>query len=129
MDHIGLRDLELSCIIGVSDDERSEPTCIHANIALTVNTLKAGWSDLLEETVDYAELEARLVAAAAASRFRLMEALAELLAAECLTYAMVEQVEVELEKRGVLRHSRAAVVRVRRTREHSIGTCSAERRR
>ena len=81
---------------------------------LAVDLRAAGRSDDLADTIDYAALAERLRAVAAASRFRLLEALAEALAAEALRDPRVGAAEIALRKPDAVPEALAEVRIVRR---------------
>ena len=73
-------------------------------------------TDALEDTVDYRAIKKRILHLVEESRFRLIEALAQSIADECLRDERVEQVEVVVEKPGALRFARTAGVEIVRSR-------------
>lgn len=101
-DRISLLGLSLRCRIGVLPGERAAPRDLEADVRLAVDLRAAGRSDALADTVDYAALSERLRAVAAASRFRLLESLAEALAAEALADPRVAAAEIALRKPGAV---------------------------
>ena len=101
-------------MIGVYPEERRVFRDLEADVRLSVGLRAAGRSDDLADTIDYASLAERLRAVAAASRFRLLEALAEALAAEALRDPRVGAVEIALRKPGAVPDALAEVRIVRR---------------
>ena len=87
---------------------------LEADVRLAVDLRAAGRSDDLAETIDYAALAEGLRAVAAASRFRLLEALAEALAAEALRDPRVGAAEIALRKPDAVPEALAEVRIVRR---------------
>ena len=119
-DRVSLLGMVLRTTIGFNPGERTAPRDLEADVRLALDLRAAGRSDDLADTVDYASLAERLRAVAAASRFRLLEALAEALAAEALRDPRVGEAEIALRKPGAvpgaLAEIRIARRRARRTR-------------
>ncbi len=113
-DRVSLLGLSLRTTIGVYPEERRVFRDLEADVRLSVGLGAAGRSDDLADTIDYASLAERLRAVAAASRFRLLEALAEALAAEALRDPRVWAVEIALRKPGAVPDALAEVRIVRR---------------
>ncbi len=115
-DRVFIRDLAMRCIVGVDEYERREKQDILVHLTLHTDLRKAGRTDALEDTVDYRAIKKRILHLAEESRFRLIEALAQSIADECLRDERVEQVEVTVEKPGALRFARTAGVEIVRRR-------------
>lgn len=116
MDRILIEDLLVRCIIGVNEDERREKQDVIINIALTIDLRQAGHSDRLEDTIDYRALKQEVYRAVEEAHFFLIEALAEHIAAICLTRAPVRAVQVRVEKPSALRFARSVAVEMQRER-------------
>jgi D-erythro-7,8-dihydroneopterin triphosphate epimerase len=114
MDRIVIRELHVRCVLGVDDEERREPQDVLVTATLHADLRKAGESDRLEDAVDYRGIKKRILAVAEGSRYRLVEALAERVAALCLEDARVRRVDVVVEKPGSLRFARSAAVEITR---------------
>ena len=93
-DFIRVRDVRAACRIGVYPGEREQTQEIRIDAELACDLRPAGVSDRLEDTIDYAWVRDELVRVAEASEFNLIEALAERLAAVCLTPDSVRSVRV-----------------------------------
>jgi dihydroneopterin aldolase len=113
-DRVALLGMVLRTTIGFNPEERTAPRDLEADVRLAVDLRAAGRSDDLADTVDYAALAERLSAVAAASSFRLLEALAEALAAEALADPRVAAAEIALRKPGAVPGALAEVRVVRR---------------
>jgi dihydroneopterin aldolase len=112
-DTIHIADLELSAEIGVPDAERTHPQRLTVNITLEPRYGFEHLNDEIENTVDYFQA-ARLVQALARSRPRkLIETLAEEIAAELLKSFPLREVQVELRK-YILPDTAHVAVRIRR---------------
>jgi len=115
-DRVFIRDLAIRCIVGVDEYERREKQDILVHLTMHTDLRKAGRTDALEDTVDYRAIKKRILRLVEESRFRLIEALAQSIAEECLRDERVEQVVVVVEKPGALRFARTAGVEIVRSR-------------
>ena len=115
-DRVFIRDLAVRCIVGIDEEERREKQDILVHLTMHTDLRQAGRTDALEDTVDYRALKKRVLRLAEESRFRLIEALAQSIADECLREERVEQVEVIVEKPGALRFARTVGVALVRRR-------------
>ncbi len=102
MDEIRIERFRLKCFIGVSDRERRTRTPIALTIRLHLDLRRAGCSDELSDTVDYALLMKRVKGESENGCCRLLEALAEHISAICLAERLVKAVDVRVEKRGTI---------------------------
>lgn len=115
-DHITLHGLGLTARIGVPEDERATPQRLEADLVLWTFRPLAGLNDDLTRTVDYACVAERCRAVAAAREFRLIETLAEELAAALLAEFPLRSVRVVLRK-FIVPDSRAVSVTLTRGRD------------
>ncbi len=120
-DRIVIRDLLVRCIIGTDAYERQEKQDILVHITMYADLRRAGRTDMLEDTVDYKVLKKRILRMAENSQFRLIEALAQRVADECLEDDRVRCVNVVVEKPGALRFARTVAVEITRRRNGSGG--------
>jgi len=109
-DKIHIRDLALRCIIGVYAKERDAAQEVVINITLWADLARAGRSDDLADTVDYKAVKNAIIAMVEASRFQLIETLAETIAAICLAADGVAAARVLVEKPGALTGARTVGV-------------------
>ncbi len=112
MDKIYIKNLLVSCIIGVFPEEREKKQELMFNIELSTDLRAAGKSDNLADTVDYFALENEIVKMVSASSFQLIESLAERTAEICLADSKVSSVKVIIEKCGCLPIARSAAVEI-----------------
>jgi len=112
-DAIFVSALELSAHIGVPDEERAEPQRLTASLALVPKRDFRNLGDDLALTVDYFALTRRLRKLAAERPRKLIETLAEELAACVLKEFAVAEVEVVVRK-YILPDTECVAVRVRR---------------
>lgn len=117
MDKIHIRDIELKCIIGINDEERKVMQNVLINITLHTNLSLAGNTDNINCTVNYKAVKQRILGLVENSRYFLVEALAENIARECLSFDKVEQVDVLVEKPGALRFARTVGVEISRSKQ------------
>lgn len=116
MDRIVIKDLLARCILGLGDEERREKQDVLISVALSIDLAPAGRSDRIEDGVNYRPIKKRILAVAEASEYRLIEALAERIAAECLEEPRVVEAAVTVEKPSALRFARSVAVEIVRRR-------------
>ena len=121
MDRIFLRDLCLSCIIGVNDWEREVRQEVKIDLDLELDLSEAGRTDDLDLTTDYKGVRDRIETLVTQSRFFLVEALAEGIARACLAERRVQRVSVRVEKPGALRGVRTVGVEIVRGQGSGVG--------
>jgi len=110
MDRIEIKDLMVRTVIGVNAEERRDKQDVVINVTLFADLGKAGRTDRMEDTVNYRTINKAILAMAETSRFLLVEALAERIAAVCLESPAVRCAEVSVEKPGALRFARSVGV-------------------
>ncbi|MHB9027862.1 MAG: dihydroneopterin aldolase [Candidatus Latescibacterota bacterium] len=116
MDRILIDDLLLRCIIGVDEDERREKQDVLISLCIYTNLKPAAMSDTLEHAVDYRALKIKIIRLVEESRFHLLEALSESIAAVCLENPLVRRVRVRVDKPHALRFARNVGVEIIRSR-------------
>lgn len=94
---IVIRDLTLSCSIGLSEDERARQQRLRLNLELEVQP-KLPREDGIAEVVDYSGIVRRVRAACRESRVRLVETLAGAVAEACFEDKRVKAVTLRIEK-------------------------------
>ncbi len=110
-----VRDLVVLCRIGVEEEERRTPQRVRIGLDLTVAESPKPLGDDPAGVVCYGELTRRVRAAATARPVRLVETLAERLAAVCLEDARVRSARVRVEKPDVFPDAAAAGVEIERS--------------
>ena len=98
LDRIELSGLRVFARHGVLDSERVSGQEFVIDTVLWLDTRPAAGSDDLSKTVDYGALANRLVRLAEEPPVRLIETLAERLAADCLSEPLVAEVEITVHK-------------------------------
>ena len=76
-DTVFIRGLKAVSVIGCYDWERDIRQTLVIDLELKANFTRAAQSDALEDALDYAAISQRVIAVCDASRFQLLEALAE----------------------------------------------------
>ena len=114
LDQIHIRDLRCRCIIGVNAEERREKQDIVIHVTMYADLQKACKTDDIHDSVDYRAVKKDILKIVETSQFRLVEALAEAIAQQCLTRPLVHRVRVAVEKPGALRFARTAGVQITR---------------
>jgi dihydroneopterin aldolase len=112
-----VRDLRVKTVVGVEEHERKESREVLVSLDLEVDLDPAAVSDDLSRSVDYAAVAALVREHAAASRFRLLEALAGSIATRVLArFPLVRAVTVRVEKPRALGDARAVGVELHHRR-------------
>lgn len=97
-DRIALRGVEAFGYHGVLDDEKRDGQPFVVDVVMSLDLSRAGASDGLDDTVSYAEVAGEVVARITGPSFDLIERLAEVVADDVLSHALVEVVEVTVHK-------------------------------
>lgn len=116
MDRIFIRNLELRTIIGVYERERTAKQALIFNLELRGNFSRAGKTDSLEHSVNYREVEEKVIELVENSSYHLLEALAESLAALCLSFPEVTSVKIAIDKPGAALRAESIALEIERER-------------
>ena len=114
MDHILIHGLKERCILGARPAERRRKRWVVVDLELECDVLEAAQHDDLGRTVDYSSMARRVREVIRGSQFRLVEALAQRVAEECLKGAGVVAAAVTVWKPGAIKNAGAPGVRVYR---------------
>ena len=99
MDYIQIRDLEIYAKHGVLSAENQLGQKFLVCARLYADTSKAGLTDCLDYSVDYASVCAYITEYMHAHTFKLIEAVAENLANDLLlSYPIIQKVDIEIKK-------------------------------
>lgn len=109
-----VRDLVLVCRIGVGKEERARPQRVRLDLDLLVEEGSGPVDDALESVVDYSALVRRARAVVAQGPVRLVETLAERLAAAAWFDPRIRRVRVRVEKPDVITDAGAVGVEIER---------------
>ena len=104
-DTVFIRGLKAVSVIGCYDWERDIRQTLVIDLELTADFTRAAQSDALEDALDYAAISQRVIAVCDASRFQLLEALAEHLAAIVLAEFSIERLRMTITKPGAVAES------------------------
>ena len=120
-DSVEIRTLLVRGIFGVSEEERTEPIPVYVSVEAFLDLRRAGASDSISHTLDYAKLCREIQNLASAKEHLLLESFAEEVAAHVLQDDRVAEVRVRVEKRGIIPEVLDGVgVTIRRTREQRV---------
>lgn len=114
-DRIHIEGLKVRAIVGTLPHERRRRQPLRLSLTLFLSLEAAGRSDELARTVDYARVAERVISFVARSRFRLLEALAEGVAALVLEEFSLAGVRVRIDKPAALARARSAAVEITRS--------------
>ena len=102
MDQVYIQGLQIETIIGVNKWERTTRQTISIDIELFCDTSAAGSSDDLTDALDYSAISSRVTQFVKASRFKLIEALAEQVAELVLAEFGIERLRLRVSKPGAV---------------------------
>jgi dihydroneopterin aldolase len=114
MDIIYISDLRVDTVIGIYDWERRIRQTVSVDLELAADIRKAAGSDDIADTINYKAVAKRVLAFVGESEFRLVETLAERIAAIVLNEFNVPWVRVRLNKPGAVRGARDVGVLIER---------------
>jgi FolB domain-containing protein len=115
MDQIIIRDLEVFYRVGVPEEERAAPQRLLLCVEMDHSLAAAARGGDLEKTINYYSVAQRLLGFGEGRSWKLIESVAEEIAAMILREFKPQGVAVEV-KKFVLAEARHVSVRVRRTR-------------
>ena len=99
MDEIRIRELKVKAYHGVYEDEKQKGQYFYVNATLYVNSRKAGLSDELSDSVDYARVCSLIRAVLLRESYNLIETVAENVATEILLgFEGISAVDIEVRK-------------------------------
>ncbi|MDH3378945.1 MAG: dihydroneopterin aldolase [Gammaproteobacteria bacterium] len=114
MDIIYLHGLKVDCVIGVWEWERRITQVITIDLDMGANIAQAARSDDLNDTLSYKAVSKRVTAFVQESRFKLVETMAERVAAILLDEFDIPWCRVRINKKGAVRGARDVGVVVER---------------
>ena len=112
--HVFIRDLTLTCLIGVHKHERKKPQRIRINLDLAVTDDMGIKFDRLEDVVCYEEVANNIRSMVARGHVNLVETLAEKIADMCLKDEKVRAARIRIEKLDVFEDAASAGVEIER---------------
>ena len=114
MDKICISGLELAAVIGTLPEEQTRRQPLILDLEIGLDLAAAGRSDDLAQTIDYSDIERRMLHLAETAHFQLIEAFAQAAADIVLSYEKVAACTVTVAKPGA---SCRAQVKVELTRK------------
>jgi dihydroneopterin aldolase len=99
LDHLFVEELEMSCRVGTTPKERAFPQILKVSLSIFMSLEKAGKTDDLQNSLDYADVISKIKKCAGETQFSLVEKVAEVIAAEILNRAPVQAVSVCVSKK------------------------------
>ena len=114
MDKIIIEGLHVSSLIGVYDWERIEPSPLLVDVTLYTDLSRAAQSDLVIDTIDYAEVAQCLVNVAQKSEFELLEALAHSMMQTLFARFAVKSITLKLSKPDILDNADSVAIELSR---------------
>ena len=118
MDKIIITGFPVNAVIGTFPEERKQSQKLIFDLTLCGDFSRACRTDKLEGTVNYRELEEKLIARAEQSTCQLLEVLAEKTADLCFSYPEVSQVTVRITKPAAALRWESIAVEIERTRKN-----------
>jgi dihydroneopterin aldolase len=112
--HVFVRDLLVSCRIGVHRHEKRIDQPVRINLDLAVSEGEAPSRDRLSDVIDYEEIVDRVRRIAGRGHTNLLETLAERIAATCLEDARVRSARIRVEKLDVFPDAASVGVEIER---------------
>jgi len=116
MDKVFIEALEIDCVIGIYDWERSIRQPVSFDIEMAFDNRVPAASDRIEDTLDYKAVSKRLIQFVSESSYGLVETLAEDCAKIIVEEFGVKHVRLKLSKLGAVRGARAVGVIIERSR-------------
>ncbi|WP_343562289.1 dihydroneopterin aldolase [Kiloniella sp. b19] len=94
---IHIRDMTVSCHIGLTDEERERPQRLRLNVTLTLDP-QATPNDAIDETINYGTLTKVVRQTVLENRVRLLETLFDQVVEACFFDDRIKKVAVKIEK-------------------------------
>ena len=114
MDKVFIEALEIDCVIGIYDWERSIRQPVQLDLEMEFDNRKPAASDAIADTLDYKAVSKRLIQFVGDSSYGLVESLAENCARIVLEEFAVQRLRLKLSKPGAVRGARAVGVAIER---------------
>ena len=114
MDTVFIKGLKAASVIGCYDWERDIRQTLVIDLELTTDFERPARTDALEDALDYAAIAQRVIAVCDASRFQLLEALAEHLAALLLAEFSISKLRIKITKPGAVAEAEGVGVSIER---------------
>lgn len=115
LDRIFFRDIRVEAVVGIWEWERRITQTVSIDLEFSTDVRKAAESDSIEGTLDYKRVAKRVIEYVGNTEFRLVESLADSLAALIIREFGVSRVQVSVAKPGAVEGSREVGVIISRT--------------
>tara|TARA_B100001146_G_C16166503_1_gene428080 strand:+ start:944 stop:1369 length:426 start_codon:yes stop_codon:yes gene_type:complete len=112
--HVFIRDLILTCLIGVHKHEQKKPQRIRVNLDLAVTEQSVISTDRLADVVCYEDVADGIRSIVNNGHVNLVETLAEKIASKCLEDRRIKATRVRIEKLDVFKDAASAGVEIER---------------
>ena len=112
--HVFIRDLILTCLIGVHKHERKKPQRMRVNLDLAVTEQSVISTDRLSDVVCYEDVADGIRSIVNNGHVNLVETLAEKIASKCLEDRRIKATRVRIEKLDVFKDAASAGVEIER---------------
>ena len=116
MDAILIRDLRVEALIGIHRRERHVMQTLSIDLDIGIPGTQVFASDKVADTIDYEQVALRIKALAAAQHYRLVETVADRIAAVLTTDFGAPWVRVSVAKIGILPNAKFVGVTIERRR-------------
>jgi dihydroneopterin aldolase len=114
MDTVFIQGLKVEAIIGAHNWEQRVPRVLVLDLELATNARLSAATDQLADALDYSTVTRRVKEVSAASRFRLIESLAEKLARMLIEEFSVQWLRITVHKPGAVPATDSVGVRIER---------------
>ena len=119
-DTVFIQGLKAAPVIGCYDWERDIRQTLVIDLELKADFTRAAETDALEHALDYAAISKRVIAVCGESRFQLLEALADHLAARVLAEFSIERLRITITKPGAVAEAKGVGVEIDRPQATSV---------
>lgn len=108
---IHLKNMHIAVSLGVYEWEKHGARDVVVQLEIDYDSGQSFASDAIEDTLDYAMLERRVIDVAQAKHYNLVETLVVAIGKAALAMPRVREVTVEVEKPGALKHAQGITIR------------------
>jgi FolB domain-containing protein len=98
-DYLFLEGMEVPCMVGITPEERAFPQILNISIRLCLSLRRAGRSDDLSQSIDYARVLSEIKKILHHRKFKLVETVAEVIASHLLKEKKITGAEIKVEKK------------------------------
>lgn len=114
VDKIFLKELKVQTVIGIWEWERRITQLVSLDLEMATDVKRAAAADSVDDALNYKDVAKRVIELVAASRFQLVESLAEAVARLVVTEFHVPWVKVSVAKPGAIEGAREVGVVIER---------------